>query len=1028
MSKSDLDLMGLDADERVVDLVTLSKSFPWRPTLFIGLGGTGCITVSKVKELFHELVTPEVKKDLKAKAPDIDNLYSFCAFDTAQQERPSGLNVDEWEPIVVNNLPAFREGIGRQAFFQDWMIKNYPVNSITTGAGGFRNLGRLAFIANINRINEKLQKKINQIMQAASKLKVQDQKPIVYVFCSVSGGTGSGTLLDLCFLLRNLSSADISGFVAVMDGLPNIGEAKAKEVKINTFCAIKELDAFMNITRNPVGKYRSGDLLHYPLGVTGKIVEPFDECYLVSPYRSDGAKNLPDQHTLTSFMARFAFMTVAFAFNPEKSEQSPSYAGLMVNYKTHLQTLPKGVAATYLVPGLAQASFPMETVASLITLESALDYLRFQVSGNPDEQEQMAREFLTQQKLDHHSIRNRIKINPQDPSGGILEALSYDDQVKSMLKGKQRYENSQEILELASNMISERLKEIKDVLDSNINTLLKEKVREIRSKVNQLLVDIMYRGVGTLDFLQDLSRVLSIELENMRHFSRQSDERYQLLEQNWQSIKSIIEDVVTDDGLLDTINDALKIPKAQLLYTDFLNEAETVALDKARNDLTQECLSLLITEVKQLSDRLSRFITEEANVASKKLEEGITKLYTRLFRQTEGQENTVLGINSFNVMSQQWMEEYKRSRGLNASQVLINLMEVETSIGGEVMMKFHPAKLMELRPPKGAELGIFLAQVIVDLIAPFYEDIRRWSPLDVIERTGSYRGDKPHQIIAGVLSKILKPQMELNLMEARLECPTMKLFFSGGITQKLKTELEQTPEMHSQTLRVAENHEPQRINFFNVTLPVAVAGCDMVALRLHETYLQWLESLQKMDSKRQQDQKELYHCFPGSHQWPSPVRWGEGIDDPEMNMFARAYALSEMHRVSAEDESRMNKVKKFTEVRYALFQLNKGSLWLWPFFTPHKEDTIKGKPVSLSSNVFDAWLEFRRKEEHKNNANAWVNWFSDNWMEHYTSPEVKQAKQKAIDSFLERKGRANDPRWIEVLDMVIENVNKWELG
>ena len=65
----------------------------------------------------------------------------------------------------------------------------------TISVGGYRGLGRLAFIANINMIEHELGSARAQIMTAAAGLAPLMTVPVVHVFCSLSGGTGFlGTL------------------------------------------------------------------------------------------------------------------------------------------------------------------------------------------------------------------------------------------------------------------------------------------------------------------------------------------------------------------------------------------------------------------------------------------------------------------------------------------------------------------------------------------------------------------------------------------------------------------------------------------------------------------------------------------------------------------------------------------------------------------------------------------------------------------------------------------------------------------
>src|ERR1035438_7718286 len=87
-----------EAQELPRDQVAMFGTFPFRPTLFLGLGGTGSQAVAKEKELFLNLVTKQMHAGLNARIADINPLYAFCAFDTNVSERPRRLDEGtEWQ-------------------------------------------------------------------------------------------------------------------------------------------------------------------------------------------------------------------------------------------------------------------------------------------------------------------------------------------------------------------------------------------------------------------------------------------------------------------------------------------------------------------------------------------------------------------------------------------------------------------------------------------------------------------------------------------------------------------------------------------------------------------------------------------------------------------------------------------------------------------------------------------------------------------------------------------------------------------
>jgi hypothetical protein len=151
------------------DYVRMLGTFPFRPTLFLGLGGTGGQAVSKIKQLYSELVAPQQRAGLAAAAGGIDPLYAFLAFDSNQQERPGNLTANkEWFHLGVGNMNNFYENQGRDQFYEPWVVKDYPEGSIMAGCSGFRNLGRLVLVQNIDTVNQKISNASTQILTAAA--------------------------------------------------------------------------------------------------------------------------------------------------------------------------------------------------------------------------------------------------------------------------------------------------------------------------------------------------------------------------------------------------------------------------------------------------------------------------------------------------------------------------------------------------------------------------------------------------------------------------------------------------------------------------------------------------------------------------------------------------------------------------------------------------------------------------------------------------------------------------------------------
>lgn len=1013
----DLNLERTYADETERDYVALLENFPYRPTLYLGLGGTGALAVWSVKTLFLKLVAPQRKEGQIADVADIDPLYSFLAFDTNVSECPPDLGEnDEWYHLAVRDLNRFYRGLGATSFFEEWVVKNFPAGSIMAGASGFRNLGRLALMANISQVQRAIDGKRQQILRAAASPKTKNPRPVVFVFSSLSGGTGSGMLLDTCFLIRSLfgEGTDVVGLVAVLDGLPTVPESKRRDIRVNTFCGLKELNAFMDRKAEGV---EFGEAIEYPFNVSGQVREPFDECYLVTSQRADGTTSLPTQSHLTSFMARFSFMMSAFSFRDE-GLQTPDYNGIMVNHRAELTKKAAGAKTAYCAPGLAQVHFPVEMVANVFALEAAINYIKYQTSGAADAGVEEARDFLVSNKLDYQSTRNRISIDPRSEKSAVLRPNSYDDVIADLLKHGDRYEKRDELLSFGKKVPGPRLQEIEAILGANVNGLVDSIWPDVLNRFSELLVKPESLALGAVDFLEDLSDLIAQERDYLAAESKKRIDRvYDSLEAQWKQIEQVVADVVTDDGLPDRIMDGFRVRTAQALYISFLNEAEQVILEKARNELTREFFTRLLEDLDSLKARTNRLLKEDLPAAIKHISERSRQLQTKLHDQVEGTDPTVENICSLNVMTQAWREAYFAKRGLTPQTILSNLLE----------SGWHPRKLLEEKPPEGKELTRFLGQTIISLVSPLLDRERRWTPMDVLHETEEFRGAEPQEIIAKIYDKALQPQLQTTSMGTLLGGNTYELIFCGGINEDLRDALTRTDAFQGKVLSVANNQEANRINFFCTGLPMAMAGCDSLHDTFEPAYERWASQVQQLSHKEQEYERSLYHCFPKSYQWPSPTRFHHEHEETKV-LFSRALCISEMMEPCAADSEKMlSQSKNPKEQRYALFQYGKSQFWIWPFFEPNNPASpIEGKVKRLGPNVLDAYVALMRNDQYKQWATSWVNWFQEKWGATLTGPQAEKGRQDATKTFQARKGTSTDPRWIELWDDFIKIVLDWK--
>ena len=233
------------------------------PMLFIGLGGTGCQIVARIKHRWKRL--PEKERESR--------IQFFC-LDTLS------LSAQETDPIVKSNLspdteflPLIPPGTDlaeyfanqerdlahsdfeRQFGWYDTTLMPKGTQLGPTGAGAFRQFGRLALAHRMPIIRTQLERMAAKLVRAdaGGDLGVLHE-PLVFVVSGMSGGTGSGIFLDMV-RMAHVVLADHSPIVRGILVLPEIFKDSARQASVkermvpNAYALMKELDYIVTTNR-----------------------------------------------------------------------------------------------------------------------------------------------------------------------------------------------------------------------------------------------------------------------------------------------------------------------------------------------------------------------------------------------------------------------------------------------------------------------------------------------------------------------------------------------------------------------------------------------------------------------------------------------------------------------------------------------------------------------------------------------------------------------------------------------------------
>ncbi len=226
-------------------------------TLFIGLGGTGAEAILHTKRNFIDAYN------------EIPPMIGFLAIDTDKAVTNKKLKSKLFEDVKIegNEFVYSKVMAAKSAYLANknslfnWLPEENEksLKDMVYGAGQIRSNGRFALHFNYTSIYDAIERKLNQIMH----MSITDNKKyeangngveINFVF-SVGGGTGSGSFIDIAYLLKE-SIEKFTGipittqaFIILPDVFAALGpnDINLQNVKPNGYGALADLDYLMHM-------------------------------------------------------------------------------------------------------------------------------------------------------------------------------------------------------------------------------------------------------------------------------------------------------------------------------------------------------------------------------------------------------------------------------------------------------------------------------------------------------------------------------------------------------------------------------------------------------------------------------------------------------------------------------------------------------------------------------------------------------------------------------------------------------------
>ncbi len=352
-------------------------------TVLIGLGGTGVHCIRTIKTQVHTRLKPD---DERAVVPTYDHIR-FIGVDTTYKSRGGALTENQTEEakkadavMVLDDtefFPIANKHVARalgntlalkQRSELSWLeYEKIEVPNLTdAGAGGIRQVGRFMMMDKSQDFMAKVEQEIN-----AAKRGLTNPRVNVHVFAGLSGGTGSGCFLDVCYIIRSIAEriggVTIFGYFFLPD--VNLSTVPFENVDVrsyipkNGYAAMQELDYCMGIQKNGGGfeqVYQGHKTIKW-------AAPPVDMCHLICATDKDN-NEIPDAYNYA--------MNVTAEYVMDFLTESTEEFGLsehLANFRAMIgQTNDKktiGSEMAYCVIGASCASIPLREINTYLASE-----------------------------------------------------------------------------------------------------------------------------------------------------------------------------------------------------------------------------------------------------------------------------------------------------------------------------------------------------------------------------------------------------------------------------------------------------------------------------------------------------------------------------------------------------------------------------------------------------------------------------------------------------------------------------------
>ena len=344
------------------------------PTVIVGLGGTGCEVLSRVRRLVEETYGSV------ANFP----IVSFLWIDTDKDYRianpeeagsPFQDNEKYWARVAGRQIQEIVSDMESYPWINRWFPNELPrdLTLLEAGAGQIRACGRFAFFCNYHEIKKKFLDAVRRVkgrennMLDRHQIKVSTNAVNVFVTGSLSGGTGSGMLIDMGYCIRNWLRLEgrplITSIVPMPEAFARISVGDS--VLANGYAALMELSYYSD--------YRTEYANQFSAELVDEVrsqLPPFDFTYLVGTKNGENDFKLEQ---IREMIAQNIFLDLTSDFSPHKRSIRDNIKGAWAQFDPG----GRGYSKQFMSFGLSTIEIPIGYIRKSLAYRLATDLVNW---------------------------------------------------------------------------------------------------------------------------------------------------------------------------------------------------------------------------------------------------------------------------------------------------------------------------------------------------------------------------------------------------------------------------------------------------------------------------------------------------------------------------------------------------------------------------------------------------------------------------------------------------------------------------